>query len=64
MQLFRLMPNTFKSFKLRGSYVYRQMWQQEICALPAEIVCKVSTVLIMRILFLVFRRSRLHYLAI
>ena len=40
-QLFRLVSNIFISLKPRGIYVYRQMWHQEICTLPAEFVCMV-----------------------
>lgn len=56
MQLFRLMYNTYNSLKPPVSYVNRQMWQQEICTLPAEFVKRsdVSTMLTMGILFLVF----------
>lgn len=38
MRLFRRISNTFKSLEPRGSYVYHQMWHQEFCALPAEMV--------------------------
>lgn len=40
MKLFRFISNTFNSLKPRGSYMYHQMWHQEICTLPAEFVCK------------------------
>ena len=41
MQLFMLIYNTYNSLKPPGSYVYRQIWHQEVCTLPAEFVYKV-----------------------